>query len=172
MDGFVRLFFACPMAVAAIAEQDKRQRLQDMLANLFVLYMNNWCDFPLTPNVALSAGRLVQGLLASVGFDADSGRPLEGGCVPLVLNPCALASGSTTATATTAIAIVDSIAMPQGSQGLRQGTFAAFIVMHLIRHKDISEPPGALAWSLHTLCTDHGQPIQIVALASLIRTVE
>ena len=30
---------------------------------------------------------------------------------------------------------------------------------------------GALAWSLNTLCTAHGQPTQNVALASFIRIV-
>ena len=30
---------------------------------------------------------------------------------------------------------------------------------------------GALAWSLHTLCTAHGQPTQSVALASFVRVV-
>ena len=128
----------------------------------------------------------MQGLLASVGFDGDSGKALEGGNVPLALNPRITTTSNTntsnisTADTTVVTMTTDGTATASGSglgqgaaqgQGLRQDTFTAFVIMHFIGHNDITTPLGALAWSLHTLCTAHGQPTQNVALASFVRIV-
>ena len=142
-NGFLRMFFKCPAAIAAISEQDKRQRLQSKLAHLFVLYVDNWHHFPLTANAADSAAGLMTSLLGSVGY-ADSGRALDA--------PLPLAAGVTV----------------EGA-GLRQETFVAFVLLHFMGHRDVLVPPGALAWAMQTVSTAHGQPTQNVALSALVR---
>ena len=153
---------------------------------------------PLPLSLALSAGRLMQGLIASVGFDADSGRynihthahtsnkpqhigtvhkspqdtiyhitpshliysssffsplflltsllrSLEGGNVPLALNPRATPTSSSTAVAMVTDATAQGQGLGQGAaqgQGLRQDTFVAFVMMHFIGHNDITVPIG------------------------------
>ena len=123
----------------------------------------------------------MQGLLASVGFDGGSGKALEGGNIPLALNPRITTTSNTSTVDTTVVTMTtDATATASGpglgqgaaqGQGLRQDTFTAFVIMHFIGHNDITTPLGALAWSLHTLCTAHGQPTQNVALASFVRIV-
>jgi hypothetical protein len=130
------------------------------LANLFVLYVDRWHHYPLTAGAARSAALLVQDLLRSVGVDPATGGALDGGPVALAGHGTYLSAPAATDTTAAAGA---------GGSGLSQETFVAFALLHLVGHKDVVVPPGALAWAANTACTAHGLPPQAVAFAALVR---
>jgi hypothetical protein len=55
------------------------------------------------------------------------------------------------------------------SATLRQQMYVASIVLTFIGHDDIQLPVGVWEWALSSLRQDHGQPMQMVALAALTK---
>jgi hypothetical protein len=129
-----------------------------------VLYVDRWHHCPLTPGAARSAALLVEDLLRSVGVDPLTGGALEGGPVALAGHGTYLSAPAATDTTTNGTAT----GAGTGGSGLSQETFVAFALLHLVGHKDVVVPPGALAWAATTACTAHGLPPQAVAFAALV----
>ena len=135
-----------------------------------MLYVDRWHHYPLTPGAARSAALLVEDLLRSVGVDPATGGALDGGPVALAGHGTYLSAPAATDTTTNGTATTGAGAgAGAGGSGLSQETFVAFALLHLVGHKDVVVPPGALAWAANTACTAHGLPPQAVAFAALVR---
>ena len=66
----------------------------------------------------------------------------------------------------------DPLGSPVGdtsATGLRYDAFAAYSILHLIGHADVTIPCGVWVWALRTLSSAHGEPSQLIALAALSR---
>lgn len=147
----IRLF---PSMVDCVPEPDKRQKLSDKLSGVFGKFLSNWHHIPLkdwNSDVKAPMTRLLIQFLSDFGVNNTNDNSI-------VEN----ASPETDKNFTPE----ESVSL---SGGLRHQLYLASSILIFIGHTDIELPLGIWDWSLQTLCTTHGQPIQILSLAALTK---
>lgn len=137
---FFRSLRAFPTVLMSIPENDKRENLSNKLSGVFSRYLTTWHHNPLR------------------AWTQDSVAPAAE-LVSSLLTEFGV-RGETAASEEEG---------GGASATLRQQMYVASIVLTFIGHDDIQLPVGVWEWALGSLRQDHGQPMQMVALAALTK---
>eukprot|EP00605_Chrysophyceae_sp_TOSAG23-4_P000346 GSChrysophyteH1.ASY1.ANO1.393.1 assembled CDS len=138
----INIINLCPQLITAVPDQDKREILSSLVADVFAKYVSEWSHVPFVKDRD-SSEEMIRTSLSALGFTFE-GKFMNSNHV-------------------------DNESDGSEVRGLRSQAYKSFTIMHLIGHQDIDIDAGVWMWALHALCTAHGQPIQQVALAALTR---
>lgn len=152
---------------SGVEDMDKRQRLVELFAGVFVKYVEKWSHLPLqakaTDDNAESERESASVFLKKMCEEVLKLSPPVAAELTILSSPL---EGSSSAMDTDNAAVPSS---PSISSSIRHELYMAYVVMHLIGHRDIVVPAEAWIWAIRQVCTRRGHPVAVLAMAVLSR---
>ena len=146
-----------------IEEPDKRSRVNENFASLFVKYVDKWSHLPLSSYSApegYSERSLAETFLSSIVDEAIKLSPSLPPSLSVLSSRIPL-TGEDSQDADQETAVV--------SAGIRHEMYIGYVLMHMVGHRDIEVPVDVWLWSIRQICTRRGHPIGQLGLAVLTR---
>jgi hypothetical protein len=177
-DLFLNTILQCQAAIVlSIREQDKREILISKLTKTFIKYISMFHhDYRLSKSALLAT---INASLANSGHGEQAvqvvasvltvettravARVAEGGNLEELMATIDMAEFGV------AVAPTGGAGVATQASGLRFQTLSAVITTHYIGHMGLVLNASVWKWSLTTICEAHGNPIQSIALAALVR---